>query len=366
MVSAQNLSEYYSNIYSKCSVENSFLASWQGLAYPSHVFQAIGFPFQMLTFWLILKKTPDSMKSIKKPLLIAHILCTLLDIHFSTLVTPYMFLPSFTYLPLGVLGLFKVPVLVQSFLMVETLIAVLISLVYVFECRSRSIQENRIKFESKTARTIYYVILYLLPSLSLLLYFKVPHNQEIAKLEALQLFPCPTKEFFLDETFVVLSDPFWLSFTLAFAIPAIAILIFGNIIFHVSCCIFHLYMTPGAMTSIRTRLIQRRFFIGMFAQTGVPFVVLAIPYTLLGVSMAINRISQVITNLSFISFGLHGIVESACVLTFHHSYRLYIQNIFMKTKTIKSEFLRRVFQVESGFFQLYQVTGVSRDSHRIH
>ncbi|EFO96004.1 hypothetical protein CRE_14441 [Caenorhabditis remanei] len=122
MVSAQSLSEYYSNNFSKCSVDNSFLASWQGLAYPSHVFQAIGFPFQMLTFWLILKKTPDNMKSIKKPLLIAHILCTLLDIHFSTLVTPYMFLPSFTYLPLGVLGLFKVPVLVQSFLMVETLI----------------------------------------------------------------------------------------------------------------------------------------------------------------------------------------------------------------------------------------------------
>uniref|UniRef100_A0A1I7TSX5 Serpentine receptor class gamma n=1 Tax=Caenorhabditis tropicalis TaxID=1561998 RepID=A0A1I7TSX5_9PELO len=122
MTSTQNLSDYILYNYSKCSPDTSFLASWQGLAYPSHVIQFIGFPFQILTFWLILKKTPESMKSIKNPLMIAHILCTLLDFHFSTLVTPYMFLPSFTYIPIGILGLLRVPVLIQSFFMTETLI----------------------------------------------------------------------------------------------------------------------------------------------------------------------------------------------------------------------------------------------------
>uniref|UniRef100_A0A1I7TSX4 G protein-coupled receptor n=1 Tax=Caenorhabditis tropicalis TaxID=1561998 RepID=A0A1I7TSX4_9PELO len=212
----------------------------------------------------------------------------------------------------------------------------LISLVYVFECRSRSIQENRLKFESNSTRIIYYVIIYTLPSLCLLVYFIVPTDQEAAKLDALRSFPCPTKEFFLEQTFVVLSDPFWLSFIMLFAIPAITILIFGNIFFHVSCCIFYLYMAPGAMTSIRTRLIQRRFFIGMFAQTGFPFIVLAIPYSVLGVSIAIGRVSQVITNISFINFGVHGLVESICIITFHHSYRLYIQKWFMKTAIIKN------------------------------
>ncbi|CAO4372808.1 unnamed protein product [Caenorhabditis nigoni] len=76
----------------------------------------------------------------------------------------------------------------------------------------------------------------------------------------------------------------------------------------------------------------------MFAQTGVPFVVLAVPYTCLGVSMAIDKVSQIITNLSFISFGLHGIVESVCILTFHHSYRMYVKHLFVKPSTIKSEF----------------------------
>ncbi|CAL2039397.1 unnamed protein product [Caenorhabditis brenneri] len=343
MTSTQNLSEYLLYNYSKCSLDDSFLASWQGLAYPSHIIGCIGIPCQLLTFWLILKKTPENMKSIKNPLMIAHILCSLLDFHFSTLVTPYIILPSFSYLPVGILGWFRVPVLVQSLFFTETLIvlqqnvipAMLVALVYVFECRSRSIQENRLKFESETSRSIYYLILYILPSFSLLIYFIVPTNQEAAKLQALQMSPCPNKEFFLEETFVVLSDPFWLKFIIMFAVPAIAVLIFGNIIFHVSCCIFYLYMAPGAMTSLRTRLIQRRFFIGMFAQTGFPMLVLAVPYSFLGVSMAFNKFSQVITNLAFISFGLHGLVESICIIAFHHSYRLYIQKLFVKSITIK-------------------------------
>ncbi|EFP12798.1 hypothetical protein CRE_05041 [Caenorhabditis remanei] len=67
------LEKYYNTNYTKCNCTNDFLASWQGVAYPCHTLQAIALPFQLLTFWIIINKTPANMKSMKFPLLFNHI-----------------------------------------------------------------------------------------------------------------------------------------------------------------------------------------------------------------------------------------------------------------------------------------------------
>lgn len=67
-----SLAEYYVRNYSKCSVDDSFLSSWQGLAYTTHAIQIFGLPMQIITFYLIINKSPKVMNMIKGPLLFSH------------------------------------------------------------------------------------------------------------------------------------------------------------------------------------------------------------------------------------------------------------------------------------------------------
>ncbi|EGT31800.1 hypothetical protein CAEBREN_28786 [Caenorhabditis brenneri] len=73
----ESLEEYYSNSYSLCNLEYSFLASWQGLAYPSHVIKSIAIPIEVLTVYIIITKTPIHMKSLSIPLLVC-LICQIL------------------------------------------------------------------------------------------------------------------------------------------------------------------------------------------------------------------------------------------------------------------------------------------------
>lgn len=108
-----SLRDYYVANYSKCDVKYNFLASWKGVAYPSHLIQVIACPFQILTFYIIIQKTPKNMKSVAWPLFLNHFLCAMLDVALCTLSTAYIFLPISGIFGVGLLSWLGVPSIVQ-------------------------------------------------------------------------------------------------------------------------------------------------------------------------------------------------------------------------------------------------------------
>ncbi|EFP12809.1 hypothetical protein CRE_05100 [Caenorhabditis remanei] len=109
---------YYTTLYPRCNITYSFLSSREGLIYPCHVIQLIVLPLQVLTFYVILKKTPMTMKSMKWPLLINHFWCSCVDLLFCSLVTPYLYIRIFGFICMGLLSYIGVSNLVQVILSV--------------------------------------------------------------------------------------------------------------------------------------------------------------------------------------------------------------------------------------------------------
>ncbi|KAF1757234.1 hypothetical protein GCK72_013689 [Caenorhabditis remanei] len=315
------LVDYKRIYYPKCEIDNSFLASWQGLAYTSHSIQVFVLPIQILTFWLIVKKTPDSMKSVKWPLFVVQFWCTILDITVGFLITPYIFLPSIAFAGVGIFSWLGISQTVQlTFLLILT--AVLnVSLIYLFESRSSSIENNIFKLRRRFSKCIYYCWNFAASSIILFSLAHIPTNQEEAKLNLLESNPCPTPEFFTLPVLVWLTDQYWISITFSLMSPLILLNAAGNVTFHAICSIYYLYLAPSTVISIQTRQLQRRFFFGVVIQTLVPTVICGIPYIIISLASASDKITQEVTNFLVIVIGCHGFVQSITVILVHKAYR---------------------------------------------
>ncbi|EGT37014.1 hypothetical protein CAEBREN_09177 [Caenorhabditis brenneri] len=78
-------------------------------------FLAVSLPLQLTEFFMILKKTPSSMKAVKWPLLVNHFWCSALDIGVCSLATPFLFIPNFSVFGVGILSVLGVPYVYQFF-----------------------------------------------------------------------------------------------------------------------------------------------------------------------------------------------------------------------------------------------------------
>ncbi|EFO95050.1 hypothetical protein CRE_09059 [Caenorhabditis remanei] len=331
------LSEYYLLEYPKCNAQYDFLASWQGLAWPSHILQGVAFPFQVLTFYIIVKNTPNHMSVVKWPILINHFWCTWLDFTICAFSTPYIFLSYLGFLGVGLFSWYGIPYLFQIVLAILVAFCELDvqnmclqnnfvsgasgSYIYLFESRSNSLQENRFKFKKSTSRFIYHVAIFILDLSLFGMFWSVPGDQDSARLQVLTLDPCPTPEFFFENVFIVTTDTDTIRFYTWFLIPFLLFHSIGHVLFHAACTVYYIFIAPTKSTSPLTRQIQRQFFVGLIFQTGIPVVFLAAPITYSMLAFFTDNLEQKWMNIAVIVAGLHGIGESLSVLMVHSSYR---------------------------------------------
>ncbi|EFO95471.1 hypothetical protein CRE_09439 [Caenorhabditis remanei] len=311
----QTLEEYYLKNYSQCNLEYSFLASWQGLAYPSYVLQVIALPFQAISFYVIIKKTPNKMTSLKYPMLICHFWATLLNSLFCTFETPYVFHRMAAVFTVGLFSYFQVSTQLQL------LIGTTCSYTFLFESRSSSLQTNRFKITRKVFRVIYHSMFFLVNSTISWIFFITPTNQEAAKMQALEADPCPNSEFFKFDVLILTTNQNLLNFIIWIHGPFILLHAVGHLQFHVSCLVYYLYYAPSTLISKNTQRLQRQFFVRIVFQTGVHFVFIAIPFLFMAFIHAIDCQCQEIMNLSTIIVGLHGLMSSISILLVHNVYR---------------------------------------------
>uniref|UniRef100_A0A1I7U9I7 Serpentine Receptor, class H n=1 Tax=Caenorhabditis tropicalis TaxID=1561998 RepID=A0A1I7U9I7_9PELO len=320
----ESLQEYY---YSKCVPNDNFLASWQGLAYPSHVIQVVTFPIQILTFYVIIRHTPINMSNLKWSILTNHFWCTWLDFTICALSTPYVFLQYLGFLGVGVLSWLGVPYVYQLVLAITIAFFASGSYILLFESRSYSIQENRFKFTKLSNRIIYHLLLFLLDLPLFFMFLDVPTDQEAAKSQLLALDPCPTKEFFLPEVFIVTTHAQTIHFYIWVYIPLLLFHALSHVMFHASCTIYYIFIAPSKITSSYTRQCQRQFFIGMVFQTLIPVCFLAAPITYSITAFFTNNLGQEWMNLAVIISEFHGMGASIAILTVHSSYRNAIRRM---------------------------------------
>ncbi|EFO99985.1 CRE-SRH-89 protein [Caenorhabditis remanei] len=359
---AKTLAEYYAIDYPKCTIDNSFLASWEGLAYPCRVIQCIASPIQLLTGWFIMKKTPMMMNSVKVPLLIFHIFCSIQDFHVLSLANPYVFLPSYALFGVGLFSWIGIPVTAQMIAMALSIfcnflylnISVITHLssfsgtgaamTFLFESRASVIPNNKFKLTKNGTRIKYYFGNVIFNSVTSLFFVtRVPENQEREKLEILKIIPCPAAEFFSESTFVFL-DSYYADIVIVYVVPIFLILALSQFLFFAFCSVYYLFISPTSEVSPQTRRLQRGFFIGIVFQTLIPFAVMALPYIVLTVALKHDKLTQGLTNIYFMVYGMHGLMESIAIIMVHRHYRRILFGFFKlenKVKPSESDLVRK-------------------------
>ncbi|CAP34794.1 LOW QUALITY PROTEIN: Protein CBR-SRH-95, partial [Caenorhabditis briggsae] len=321
------LQNYYSTNYSNCNLSHNWLATWQGVAYPSHAIQIIASPIQIFTFYIIWAKTPRTMKNMKLPLLVNHFWCTWFDLMLCTLSTPDVFLPTTVFSGVGILSSLEIPFTPQLATGQFSALFLCSSYVYLFESRSSALPQNRFRMTRKVSRICYHSLL-LSINLAILIsmnYFSTAEESE--KLEALKIYPCPTKEFFEFPVTIFIPDPEFRQFFLKFLFPGFGIHSFGNLGFHVACTVYYLFLaSPKTTIASGTRQAQRTFFIGIIFQTAIPVFPGACSWLL--VLVFTENYRQELMNLTVIFFGLNGLAESLLILSIHHPFRIAVKQLF--------------------------------------
>ncbi|ULT86796.1 hypothetical protein L3Y34_006485 [Caenorhabditis briggsae] len=327
---ARTIPEYYAFEYlPKCEIDDSFLSSWRGLAYPCRVIQYIFLPIQLLTGYFILKKTPAVMKTMKQSLLVFHVCCTIQDLHFLTLSTSYIFLPSYAFFGVGFFAWLEFPPLLQILPMFFVLFCTESATIYLFESRASINPENIFRFTRTRSRLIYYLgTLGLNCMIYILFIFKVPEDQEAAKLDILKFIPCPTREFFTEPVFVP-ADQEWSNLMLMYFIPVFIGMTLTQMLFFFSISVYYLFVRKLSVSiSPQTRKLQQWFFIGILVQTLIPILIQAFPYAVITVMMKNEKLTQSMSSLYMIVFGMYGGVGSVVIIFVHKGYRNIIFRFF--------------------------------------
>ncbi|EFO95252.1 hypothetical protein CRE_09027 [Caenorhabditis remanei] len=322
------LEEYYLVNYSQCNVPYSFLASWQGLAYPSHVIQSVSFALEVLTIFLIMSKTPVQMKTFRYQLLFGYFWCTLINLLACSLATPYVYLKFRGGFGVGLLSWLGVPFKYQAVTGFFALSCATSSYIFLFEGCSSSLQENKFRITRKCFRIVYHSLIFLINSSTFFIFFKSPPDHDSTKLNVLELDPCPTSEFFNSDVFIMSTDQNLIGFYVWFLGPFILLNATGHVLFHAACTIYYLFIAPSKLVSTQTQRLQRLFFIGAVFQTGIPLIFVAMPALIVAVIYSINCACQDIMNLAVLIVELHCIAVSLTILTVYDSYRKAMVQMF--------------------------------------
>uniref|UniRef100_A0A1I7UU57 Serpentine Receptor, class H n=2 Tax=Caenorhabditis tropicalis TaxID=1561998 RepID=A0A1I7UU57_9PELO len=248
--------------------------------------------------------------------------------------TPYIFLHNIAFLGVGLFSYLGVSQTFQLVSGIITLILICSSYIYLFETRSSSLQMNKWKMKRPWVRGIYHLVVFLVGFTVIPLIYLKPEDQLAAKLDSLAWDPCPTREFFDNPVLIVSTDPNLIRFVFWFLAPCFLLNITFHLVFHVSCTVFYLYLSPNKSTSVEHRKNQQKFFLGILLQTAIPCILLLNLGFVVIYDGIFHSLSQKAFNLAFIFCTAHGIVESVTILIVHRSYREAVRNIGKKKKKV--------------------------------
>ncbi|EFP08749.1 hypothetical protein CRE_19799 [Caenorhabditis remanei] len=196
--------------YCSASDQFSYFSSVEFNSLGYHILGAIAIPFHILGAYCIIFKTPQTMRSVKRPMLIYHILTTLVDVMFGFMTCPYLIAPFSMGLSRGIFQILDVFGGVQVYLVIMSVasehvniflnifvkiivLAMAVSMVQIVENRYLILRSGNLKWQK--IRIPWFCLNYLLASLiTLPMYLEIPKDQESLKSVIFAKIPCIPRE----------------------------------------------------------------------------------------------------------------------------------------------------------------------------
>ncbi|EGT56522.1 hypothetical protein CAEBREN_18671 [Caenorhabditis brenneri] len=253
-----------------CVWENTLWESDRFLAYALHSLTSIEIPLHCFGAYLIIFKTPKSMKSAKASILQLHILCSIMDITITSLWTYYLWIPCPAGYPVGLMSTIGIDSTLQSLIALTVMLAVAISYVSLFENRYDVVMQ-----------------------------------------------PCIPMELINHPNFMDLNAG---SYTIPFVSGTMVVIICIQAVYFLGYTTYCLF-TNVQNVSNHTRKVQKKFFLAMFLQAAIPAVSFAAPLYGYSLLWKFDYFYQMYNNLLMIAIGCNGLFSTVAMILVHHPYR---------------------------------------------
>ncbi|PIC25122.1 hypothetical protein B9Z55_018177 [Caenorhabditis nigoni] len=311
-------------VNSSCRQNHTYFDSSDFMIAAYHFTALFTIPMSIFTFHTIYRVTPEKMKNMKIPLLIAHVWGTNLDLLLSVNFTPVMYYPTASGTPRGLFGALGVPAKWSAYFGQVSVIMFAVNFVMLLENRHSQISWIKFKITRHKTRLVYFAINYFLAFfLMLAFYFEDADQMELRKF-VLKRIPCPTIDFYDKNTYVLLKGGELLPFL---AITGGLVIMFGQTLFFSMHTVYHLNYVKNANVSESTKALQKRFLRYVALQFSIPWSIVAGPVYYSLYADQNNYYNQAFNNFSMLFMALHGLLSNSCTLFIIKPYREFVKNL---------------------------------------
>ncbi|CAO4387582.1 unnamed protein product [Caenorhabditis nigoni] len=250
-----------------------------------------------------------------------------MDLMVTSLLGFYLWIPSPSGYPVGLMTTFGVKSSVQSFLATSSMIAVGLSYISLFENRYEAIViglTKRSRFRN-IFRTLYFCANIVYAEATLIYIFWNLPNQDEGRIAVYESIPCIPKAQVKNPYFIHLNVESLLIPKLSATMLLIISVQCGYFVFYT---IFHLFFNLQTM-SPQTRKLQQQFFIATLLQVFIPIVAYLIPILYYFIAWDSEYYNQVFNNLAMIAIGSNGLFATIVMIIVHHPYRVAVKEWIM-------------------------------------
>ncbi|CAP26894.1 Protein CBG06612 [Caenorhabditis briggsae] len=268
---------------------------------------------------VIIFATPKQMESVKWFLFHYHVITFFIELTLNNLIVPLVILPSAAVYCNGFLLDLGIPFKVVMYISDVSFIALSLSMLMIFENRHSQIITIPYRMSKKSTKVIFYAIHYVLFPCFPIAYYYGEFDLDTAKLEILQIIPCPEPHFFDKRTQIITLD------MELFGMISGLIMLYFTIIIQFFALQSGYYLLKKTTTHISDsmRSMQRKFFLILSIQVAVPVLFMLIPNIIYYSAETVDQFVSTMTVL-FVSF--HGIVSSVILIVLHKPYRDFTWN----------------------------------------
>ncbi|CAI5453609.1 unnamed protein product [Caenorhabditis angaria] len=310
----------------------SYYHSAEFLSNTVHIFSYITFPASIYGCFLILKVTPKHLRNTKYILLHLQICTFFLDIIVNVLETPFVFFPSSAVKLLGVMADGFVPFKILTFTGQFSIYALGMSILFVFQSRHSVITIIRWRMTKKSTIILYYLLMYSIGFAVITICYIFETNIEKTKLEFVQKYPCPAKEFFENTTIIITSELTIPGFFLTISCLNLSTNI---LIFFTSSVHYLVFKSTGI--SAKTRKYQLKFLISISIQIMIPVIALLIPMIYACLALFQSIYNQFVNNLVVLTISVHGMISNIALILIHENYRNFTFGYFLRNREMRKK-----------------------------
>ncbi|CAI5452361.1 unnamed protein product [Caenorhabditis angaria] len=330
-----------------CEENHTYYWSGDYLRNCYHITALFSVPMSVLLFYCIFYKTPKRMESMKPALINLQFWTTNLDFVLTIFSCPYIFFPSASGRPLGILSDY-ISVKWQSYYGQLSVMYIGVALIMLYENRQSQIMTITFKLSKKRTRIIYYAANYIALSIIVLPFYMTETNQSELIEMVLDRIPCPSVEFFDNSTYVLLRGDEKIPF---FSITISTSLVVFQTLFFVLHSLYHLTMIKNHKVSKNTKEMQKKYLVCVTTQFSIPLLVIIFPICYSLYSDRFNYYNQAYNNNAMLMMATHGFFSSFSALYIYKHYRDFCLQLIFRKKN------RRISVTTTNRMSLASITG---------